>query len=132
MNVVFINCSRFPFIDWIMNHSKLYETRSSNTLRLLVGQRVLLAETGKGRSMVRCSAVIRSAYKVENELAWNIFRKYTRIREGSQYDWTPTTRSKWIYELMDVQPVDVPFHPPEGVRHGRVWMELPKNKVWRL
>ena len=49
-------------------------------------------------------------------------REYTRIREGSKYDWNPDTKSKYIYILSGTYPVE-PFTPPEGIRHGRVWME---------
>ena len=57
--VVFINCSRIPFIDLIMARRKTMETRSRDTLRALVGQRVYLAETGHRRPVIRCSAIIR-------------------------------------------------------------------------
>ena len=121
--ILYINCSSAPYVDDIMRHLKLYETRSRDTLRSLVGRRVLIAQTGKGPSVVMCSARIRSGFELTTEAAWNMFRKYTRVPEGDRYDWTPSTRSRWLYELVDVCPVPVPFHPADGVRHGRVWME---------
>lgn len=123
MPIVFVNCKSVPFIDAIMNRSKVYETRSANTLRSLIGERVLLCETGKGASMVRCSAVIKNAFPVNSFHEWDMFRYYTRIPLGSEYDWKPDTKVKWLYELMDVRPVPVPFHPKAGKMHGRVWME---------
>ena len=121
--VVFINCSRFPFVQWIMDRMKVYETRSRNMLGPLVGQRVLLSETGNGRPIVRCSAVIRAARKVEHRGVWNLLRDSHCVPAGSTYDWTHATQCKWLYFLGDVQPVSDPFNPPEDVRHGRVWME---------
>ena len=123
MPIVFINCKSAPFIDMIMNRSKVYETRSSNTLRSLIGERVLLCETGKGASMVRCCAVIHKAFTIDTKLAWDMFRNYTCVPDGSRYDWQPDTKIKWLYELIDVRPVPAPFHPKAGKMHGRVWME---------
>lgn len=126
--VVFINCSRFPFISLILAGLKLYETRTRNTLQALVGQRVYLAETGRGRPVVRASAVITEAFPVYSYNTYRKLRKAARITPGSKYDWKRGTKIKWFYELSDVQPVD-PFIPPEGVRHGRVWMELIINMI---
>ena len=122
--VVFINCSQFPFLDWILTFRKLYETRTRNMLGALVGQRILLAETGdKRRPVVRCSAVIRSVLVVRSRAAWEACRASTAVTAGSKYDWQPNTKAKYLYELTDVIPL-APFTPPEGVRHGRVWMEI--------
>ena len=124
MPVVFINCSRFPFVDWILDGSEVYETRTRNTLVSLVGKRVYLAESGKGRPLVKCSAVLVQARPVTDRATWeSVIRKPAKIEPGSMYDWKPETRVKYPYKLVDVQPV-TPFHPQEGVRHGRVWMEV--------
>lgn len=121
--VVFINCRVAPFIDLIMRMLKLYETRTRDTLRSVVGQRVLLAETGRGRRpLVRCSAVIGQPVIVRSRSDWRRFRKACRIAPGSTYDWQPGTNVKYLYPLLDVVPLD-PFTPPEDTRHGRVWME---------
>lgn len=121
--ILFVNCSESDFIGAIINRSKIYETRTKNSLRSLVGKRVLIAETGKNRSIVRCSAVICSAFPVESFHEWDMFRDYTQVWPGSVYDWKPDTKIKWLYELSDIRPVPVPFHPKNGNRHGRVWME---------
>lgn len=121
---IFINCSRFPFIDWIMKRQKIYETRNRNTLRQLVGQRVYLVETGKNWNVIRCSAVIRCAKKVKHRGTWNLLRDSHCVPEESVYDWNSDTKCKWLYLLEDVHPVPIPFTPPEGTRHGLVWMEV--------
>lgn len=121
--VVFINCSSAPFIDDIINGRKTYETRTRDTLRALVGRRVLLAETGhNGRPVVRCSAVITCSAQIDDRETWRKLRRFTRVPSGSRYDWKPGTRRKFVYGLSGVVPC-WPFIPPEGVRHGRVWME---------
>jgi len=125
--IIFINCSRFPFIRKIMRFLKLYETRTRNMLGSFLGQRVLLAETGHGRPLVKCSAVISEVIAIRSREEWNKYRKACAIPARSQYDWKPWTKVKWLYRLTDVQPVD-PFVPPEDVRHGRTWMECHLEK----
>lgn len=121
--VVFINCSSAPFVDDIINLSKVFETRSVNSLCSLVGQRVMICETGKGKSLVRCSARIVNSFPVRSFHEWDMFRYYTRVPLHSKYDWKDTTKVKWLYELSDILIESVPFHPSNGPRHGRTWME---------
>ena len=124
---LFINCRKQKFIDQIMALDKEYETRTRNTLKSLMethlGERILLAETGNGQPLVRCSAVIDHIIAVYTPEQWEKYRKLAQIPVGSEYDWKPETTVKWLYHLSDVQPVD-PFRLTEGVRHGRVWMEV--------
>ena len=123
--VIFINCSKYPFIDWIMHRKKLFETRNIDTLKMFVGCRVLLAETGKGKPVVKCAAVIDDSMKVNSRETWKAVQKLCCIKRGSCYDMKPGTKQKYLYHLTDVQPVPVPFTLPEtAVRHGRVWAEL--------
>lgn len=122
ISVLFINCSLFPFLDRIISLRKPWETRSRNTLRALIGCRVYLAETGRRRPLVRCSAVIGAPLVIRSRKEWNQYRSACCITRGSQYDWKPWTKQKYLYPLLDVVPCS-PFTPPEGLRHGRVWME---------
>lgn len=119
---VFINCHAFPFVSWILSGLKLYETRNRDTLRRFVGRRVLLIETGRGRPTVRGSATIKLCRIVHTRCEWNMLRKKHRVPVGCAYDWTDKTNVKYCYMFDDVQSCD-PFTPPEGVRHGRIWME---------
>lgn len=123
--VIFINCTDHPYIDAIMSGTKTYETRTRNTLKALMslalGERVLIAETGHGAPVVRCSAVIDHFGAVYTEDRWNSLRNTHRVPKDSKYDWKPDTKVKWLYHLSDVRPVE-PF-TPSGKRHGRVWME---------
>ena len=120
--IIFINCRLFPFLDMIIRGRKVYETRTRNMLRALVGQRVMLAETGRGRPVVRCTAVVGTPVVVRSRKEWNRYRRSACIRAGSPFDWMPCTKVKYLYPLSDVVACS-PFTPPEGVRHGRVWME---------
>ena len=120
--VIFINCKKQPFIDQIIAGDKIFETRTRNTLGRMLGNRVLLAETGSGRPLVRCSAKVKEIIAVYTREAWSKYTFGACIQPGSEYDWKTGTKVKWLYWLTDVTPCD-PFTPPEGRRHGRVWME---------
>lgn len=123
--VIFINCQVEPFVDDIMAYLKQYETRTRNTLGRFLGERVLLAETGHGSPLVKCSAVIDEIISVTTEDDWDDYLELTWIPVDSKYDWHPDTKVKWLYHLSDVKPV-VPFRiGPDCRRHGRVWAELP-------
>ncbi len=123
--VVFINCKEIPFVDLIMSGLKKYETRTRDTLtHNLFGRRVLVAETGHGRPLIRCSAVIATREPIPSRNLWEKqYRVPSQISKGSRYDWQPDTRIKYAYRLTDVRPVD-PFPiPSDARRHGRVWAE---------
>lgn len=120
--IVFINCKSVPFIEQIISGQKRFETRNSDTLRNLVGNRVLLAETGKGKPVVRCFAEIGKPVPVTDPETWERLRKSTCVPVGSPYDWKPETKQKILYPVRNVRKVR-PFTPSDDIRHGRVWME---------
>ena len=129
MPVVFVNCKDTPFVDLIICGRKQFETRTKNTLGKLVGKRVLIAETGCGKPVVRCSAVISYAIPVNSQHSWEMHRRRCGISSGSKYNWKPDTKVKWLYRLCGVVAC-YPFTPPEGIRHGRAWMEY--ENTWRI
>lgn len=129
MPIIFINCKGQPFVDQILAGTKEYETRTRNMLGRLNGERVLIAETGHGRPLVKCSAYIDHYVELHSREQWehvppnrHSYRCLSHIDSGSPYDWQPDTKVKYLYHLTDVHPVE-PFRAPEGRRHGRVWME---------
>lgn len=109
-------------MDDILCRLKEYETRNRNTLGRFLGERVLIAETGYRRPIVKCSAIIDEIIKVTSKDDWDEYLDQTWVPVGSSYDWKPETKVKWLYGLKDVIPC-TPFIPPEDRRHGRVWME---------
>ena len=123
MVVIFINCKKQPFIDRIIRFEKEYETRNRNTLGRFIGERVLLAETGHGSPIIRCSAVIRTVVYVRDEKIYRQFFPHLGIDSRSGYDWQPDTKVKYLYGLSDVRSVS-PFPLPASCRrHGRIWAE---------
>lgn len=126
--VVGINSSSAPFMHDIGARLKLFETRSRRMLHPFLGQRVILAETRQGGYLAMYSAVIRSARPVYSRDEWEILRPLHRVPVDNDYDWNPGTHVKWLYEISDLRRLH-PFQVPEGVRHGRTWMEYePTNK----
>ena len=117
-----INSSSTPFMRLIGTRQKILETRGKNMLGSLVGQRVLLCETKQGGYLAMYSAVIRSARPVLSWEEWDWLRPQHCVPVGNKYDWKPGTRVKWVYEISGLRRLH-PFLVPEGVRHGRTWME---------
>lgn len=120
--VVFVNSKKISYVDLIIDGKKKYETRHRNTLRSLVGRRILIAETGKGTPKIRCSAVLKSAEQIKTLGEWAMLRSETCVPEDSEHDWNFKRPGKWIYKLEDVrEQIGLPWK--EGKRHGIVWME---------
>lgn len=128
--VIFINSSSAPYVDLILAGLKTFETRSRDTLGCLKGQRVLIAESGKRRPpIIRASAFIGTkSVRIENAEDWGWFRASHQVPYGTEYDWKPDTKVKYMYQLIDVRPC-VPFVPELGKRHGRVWAELDEKNI---
>lgn len=121
--VLFINCNVSDFIGDIIFLRKLYETRTRKTLHCLLGQTVYIAQTGKGKPVVRCSAVVSDCVEIRTRSEWNRYKHLLCIPDGSKYDWQPDTKAKYLYKLDSVKELE-PFPAPEGKRHGRIWMEV--------
>lgn len=121
--VIFINCKEEPFVDDIISYLKQYETRNRNTLSRFLGERILIAETGKGAPLVKCSAVIDEYIEVYTREQWDKYLELTWVPIGSSYDWQPDTKKKVLYHLSNIQTV-TPFRLPSSAkRHGRLWAE---------
>ena len=125
MIILYINCKLFPFVAWILDGLKTYETRNRNTLKSLIGKTVYLAETGKGkRPVIYGSCTITGSVTITDKATYNRYRKQTCIKKGCQYDFTKVTKQKILYRLDNVQRC-TPFLIPENiVRHGRVYAEV--------
>ena len=120
--VLFINCSVFPFVTWILSGLKVYETRNRNTLKCLLGKQVYLCETGKKQKIVRCKATISGIIPVSSKQYYEKFRKECCILPGSTYDFIPG-KKKHLYLLTDIVPVPA-FVPEEGKHYGYTYMDF--------
>lgn len=127
--VVFINCAKTGFITAIMDGKKQYETRTKDTLKAIVNKRIMLAETGKGKPVVKCFARFKNPVVVTSREQWEWYRKDLYILPGSDHDWKEDTTVKYLYPVVDIKPVK-PFIPAEGKRHGRQWMEYNGREMY--
>ena len=119
MTIVYINCSKEPFISLILSNKKTYETRNKNTLKKLIGQEIYLAETGTGKTIVKAVCTITNLVTVTDKAMYNRYRKYTQVQKGSVYDFTGNV--KYLYKLDNVKAVK-PFPVPDNaVKHGRIY-----------
>lgn len=123
--VIGINSSSAPFMADIGRLLKLYETRSRRTLHRFIGQRVILAETKQGGYLAMYSVVIDSELCVSSPERWEALRPVHRVPKGSKFDWKPDTKVKYLYRIKGLRRLN-PFMVPEGIRHGRTWMEYNK------
>ncbi len=122
--VVYINCRRYPFCDSILYGTKKYETRTKNTLRLLVGKTCLFCETGNGKPRTRFYACIDSVVKVTSKEQFEKYRNDCDILPGSDFDWNDKTTVKYLYHLSDIVGEDeYEIEIPSELRHGRTWAE---------
>lgn len=122
--VVFINCRKHPFCDAILYGFKKYETRTKNTLGMLVGKTCLFCETGNGKTKMRFYARIDSVIRVDSKEEFEKYRNDCDILPGSDYDWSEKTTVKYLYHLSDIiweDEYEVDF--PSELRHGRTWAE---------
>lgn len=119
--IIFINCTLFPFIQWIIQGIKVYETRDKNTLKRYLGKTVYLCKTGGKEKVIYCKATIQGIVKVESKVYYEKFRKDCCIVPGCKYDFTG--KRKYLYLLTDIVPVN-PFVPYEGKHNGYTSMEF--------
>ena len=110
------------YADAIADGIKPVETRSRNMLQALVGERVAIVRTmrGKAPTVMGYVTVCSATFKPWEWMDAN--RDLTLIPSGSKYDCTG--RGEWCYFLRDAERCD-PFPlPPSAIRHGRSWCEF--------
>ena len=120
MKAMFVNEDFVPYAQAIAQARKPYETRSRDMLAPLVGERVAVVSTKRGRApmVVGFCDVTEKARK--NWVWLEEHRGETLIPEGSTYD----TPIRWVYTLTNAHAC-TPFPlPKDTVRHGRSWCEF--------
>lgn len=86
MKAININDRDSPFTDYILNGDKIIETREKNTLRSLVGQRIGIIRTGKGKATLVGYVTISRIIKYETEKEFRFDEKLHMVKKGSKYD----------------------------------------------
>lgn len=127
MKGFFTNENRVPYAGLIVSRQKPIETRTRNMLASLVGERVAVISTKRGREpMVVGYAYMRSYFFLTEEVLDSI-RNLTRIPRGDSFDKYGThngVRGKWCYEMTGAEPCEPYPLPAQAVRHGRSWCEF--------
>ena len=122
MKGIFVNSDGcVPYAEAIVHGFKPVETRNRNMLRRLVGERVAVVRTRRGKHPTIVGYVtITHAVKMTGE--WlDANRGKTLIPEGSKYD--SGDKPKWCYFLKDAETCDPYPLPANAVRHGISWCE---------
>jgi len=101
---------------------KPVETRSRNMLKSLVGERVAIIRTRRGKNplIVGYATIVKAEKQSRDWL--DSHRDLTLIPEGSSYDCKGTF--KWCYWLSSAEECEPYQLPASAVRHGRSWCEF--------
>ena len=120
------------YAEAIVKGIKLAETRNRDMLSKLVGERVAIVRTRRGKK----AEVIGYVTIMHKQFCFmEHFRdleKYHLVPEGSKYD--ATSKGKWLY-WMDGAEECTPFPlPSDAVRHGMSWCEYddPNHVTWTV
>lgn len=111
-----------PYADALVDKLKKAETRSKNMLSALVGERVYVVRTVRGKHpmVIGQVDVVRAWFCPSAD-----FQKYNSVHlvpPGSAYD--ATDRGKWMYFVENAERCE-PFPlPASAIRHGRSWCEF--------
>lgn len=125
MKAMFVNESgHVPYAQAICKRLKPVETRNKNMLSALVGERVAVVRTHRGKMplVIGYVTIYRATHETQKVMNSDYMRHLTLIPEGSAYD--SGVNGKWCYWLMDAEECE-PFPlPASAVRHGRSWCEF--------
>lgn len=121
-----------PCVDYamaIVGGYKTIETRSRNTLKSLVGERVAVIRTSRrgGKSKVVGYVTVALAYDVDNYAHFDIHRDHTLIPVGSKYD-MEVGGKKWFYLLENPEKCK-PYTPQYCGNHGRSWAIIEQHTL---
>lgn len=124
MRGVFVRSTlREPFAQMIVDGVKTIETRTQDTLKSLVGQRVAVVRTGHNGPFVIGYVTIESCHECKCQADWDMAIAETRVVRWSKYTWTTSTKKKFMYVLTNPERCTPYRMPQNAVRHGRVWAE---------
>ena len=125
MKAMFINKlthAGIPYADAIAAGIKPVETRSRDMLRRLMGERVAIVKTVRGKrpAVVGFCDIVRADFCPLS--AWDRVRDIALIPPGSAFDCKG--RGKWCYWIENAERVKPYPLPENAVRHGRSWCEF--------
>lgn len=125
LSAIYVHQTRaIPYADAIVKGYKTIETRTRNTLKRFVGQRVLIIRTVSGRwpEVVGSVRIVSGTHRSQ---AWlEEQRNQTLIPPGSKYD--SGVQGKWCYGLADPirYAVPVPLSNFRITHRNRTFVEV--------
>ena len=124
MKGMFVNSDGcIPYAECIVWGIKSVETRNRNMLRPLIGERVAVVRTHRGKNpMIVGYVTVTHGYRVGGQWLHDN-REKTLIPEGSKYD-VPIDGAKWCYWLRNAVKCDPYPLPADAIRHGISWVEF--------
>lgn len=100
-----INDKEQAFTEQILTGVKTEETRKSHSLDSLIGKRVAIIRTGRGKAVIVGTCTIEGYIEYRNEEEWSAAYNRHRVERGSKYDFTGF---KVGYVLRNVQRLSDP------------------------
>ncbi len=100
-----VNDKTQDFTEQILSGIKTLETRNSNSLKSLVGQRVAMIKTGCGPAMIVGLVDITGWIEYYTEKAFRADEWRHKVEAGSKYDIRPG-KKKYAYMLKNVERCD--------------------------
>lgn len=83
-----INDTERAFTEQILTGVKTEETRKSHSLDSLIGKRVAIIRTGRGKAVIVGTCTIEGFTEYRNEEDWSAAYNRHRVERGSKYDFT--------------------------------------------
>lgn len=109
------------YAEMIVEKRKTIETRNKNMLKNLVGERVAVIRTGKGKPMVIGYVDITACSFCNEEDFPKYFYQHWVLYMSKYY---VKTKGKYFYHLANAEKC-IPYQLPENaIRHGRSWCEF--------
>lgn len=83
-----INDKKQAFTELILAGLKTEETRKTHSLDPLIGKRVAIIRTGRGKATIVGTCTIEGFTEYRNEEDWSAAYNRHRVERGSKYDFT--------------------------------------------
>ena len=107
-----------PFADLIVDGSKLYESRESDSLRPYVNKSMSIVRTGSGPAKAIGSVMIEEPMLVDAKKFRELQEKHL-VPEGSAFDIAPNGQ-KYLYPLSNPRRYDQEFDVGHGIKARKV------------
>lgn len=109
-----INDKRLPFTEMIMAGEKTVETRRSRSLDSVIGKRVGIVRTGRGKATLVGYATVGEPVCYQGRLAFRQGYQQHRVPAGSEFD-CESGSVKWGYPLKAIERVTPQIVTSRGI-----------------